>query len=240
MSIEFLLGAYWRARRESIEQCADRLYRMFAELSACDETLATWYKRGRSRKRALQARADVGSREYLLGLLECGRHRRDSDKTVIDDLGFCIGLWNGAATVDKEVGLGVTCGLYTSNPHLGNCVVLNLPEDLGDLRHAERMAAVLTSVITAWEPDWAGVMSIAAINAGAFDAKVPFVDWMVYLSNRFVPQVPLLPPPVTVRKVEKLGCIIVVQDEPPDHATPEHLRNIEQVAAALKATVRLS
>lgn len=235
MSIQFLLGAYWRARRESIEQCAERLHRMFSELSACDKTLATWHKRGRSRKQALEGWADVGSREYLLSLLDRGRHRRDTDKAVIDDLGFGVGLWNGAATVEKEVGLGITCGLYTSNPNLGNCVTLNLPEDLGDLRQSERMVAVLICVVTAWEPDWAGVMSTDAMNARPFSAQVPFVDWMLYLSNTLVPQVPPLPPPATVRKVERLGSIIVVQTEPPDPADPKHLRNIEQTEAALKA-----
>jgi hypothetical protein len=157
----------------------------------------------------------------------------------MQELGFSTGLWNGGGE-GKEVGVSLTCGLYwvspTPNAGLGNCVTLDLPEDLGD----ERMAAVLTSVVTAWEPEWAGVMSRDAMNARNFNARVPFVDWMVYLSNRLVPQVPLLPSPAIVRQVERLGSIIVVQGEPPNPANSEHLQNIDRVEAALKAMIRHS
>jgi hypothetical protein len=198
--------------------------------------LATWYERGRSRKQSLAKQADVGSQEYLLSLLDRGRRRRDTDKSAMDELGFGTGLWNGGSE-GKEVGLMLTCGSYTSNPNLGNCVTLNLPEHLGELGQSKRMAAVLVSVAAAWEPDWAGVMSTDAMNARNFNARVPFVDWMFYLSNRIVPQVPLLSPPAKVQQVERLGCVVVVQGEPTDPANPEHLQNIERVQAALKAMV---
>jgi hypothetical protein len=233
MSIRFFLGAYWRDRRESIELCADRLHRMFSELSACDETLAIWYKRGGSRKQALEKRADVGSRDYLLSLLDRGRHRRDTDKTIIDDLGFGIGLWNGAANVEKEASLGITCGLYTANPNLGNCVAITLPEDLGKLRQSEQMARVLAVIAKAWEPDWAGVMSTDSMNAKGFNAKVPFVDWMLYISDRLLLQIPTVSPPATVQQIERLGSLFVAQSEAPGSQNPNHLRNIEQLQVAL-------
>jgi hypothetical protein len=233
MSIRFFLGAYWRARRESIDRCADRLHQMFSGISTCDVSLATWYELGRSRKQALERRADVGSREYLVSVLDRGRHRRDTDKSVMDELGFGAGLWNGGRK-GREAGLMLTCGCFTSNPNLGNCVALRLPEDLGDLRQGERMARLLASIATALEPDWAGVMSTDAMNARRFNARVPFVDWMIYLSKRLAPQIPPLPSPAVVRLVDSVGSIIVVQSEPPAPTSPEDLRNIERVETALR------
>ena len=48
-----VLAAGWDARREPIEQCADKVVRMLSELSAFDQTLATWYEQVRSREQAL-------------------------------------------------------------------------------------------------------------------------------------------------------------------------------------------
>jgi hypothetical protein len=233
MSMSFFLGAYWPARCESIEQCADRLQGCFAGLSICDPVLATWYELGQSRKQALQKRADAGSRDYLIAMLNSGRNRRDIGKTVIEELGFHIGVWNGGAD-GKESGLGITCGQYSTAPGLGsNCVNLDLPERLGDLERAEHMARVLEVVAESWEPDWAGVMSGAAMDARDFTARKPFVDWMLYLSNGLVFPIPELLRPAKVQHVGKIGSIIVVQPEPPDPANCQHLRNIQQVEKVL-------
>lgn len=236
MSSGFFLGAYWPARKESIEQCADRLRLFFADLATCDPALATWYNLGRSRKKALEKRADVGNLDGLLTLLNKGRHRRDMPRTVIEELGFSVGLWNGREE-GKDVGLGITCGLYwvspTPNASLSNCVTLNLPEDLGELKQVERMTRVLAVVARAWQPEWAGAMSRGAMNLRDFKSKKPFVDWMLYVSKSLMPRVPALPKPSTVRAVDGIGSIIVVQDEPPDPTNPEHVRNIQQVESAI-------
>jgi hypothetical protein len=227
------VGIYWGARQESVEHCADRLRRMLSELSTCDQTVATWYEQARSRKQALARQVNLDSREYLLNLLDRGRNRRDWDRTVIEELGFGIGLWNGRDRA-RAATMSIDCGSYSER--VGNSVVLNLPEDLGDLRRPERMAAVLASVVRAWEPDSGGVMSSAAMEASDYKLQVPFVNWMPYVSKKVAPEFPPMPPPARVQKVDGLGWIIVVQDEPPDVANPEHARNIERVDAALKPT----
>jgi hypothetical protein len=225
------LGVYWAARRESVEQCAVRLHRFLSELSASDAVLASWYNNARRQKTFLK-RVEVESRDYLIDLLNRSRLRND-DKTVIEDLGFQISLSNRRDR-EKQATMNIHCGSYSEGS--GNDVVLNLPEDMGDLRKPERMAAVLATVVRAWEPDTGGVMSLTAIRATDYRLQVPFVNWMVYVSNTVVPELPPMPQPAGVQKVDGLGSIIVVQDEPPDVANPEHARNIERVDAALKAT----
>jgi hypothetical protein len=181
------LCAYWQPRKESIHACGDRLGRFLTALSACDPVFAAWYERGASRRKGKQAEIDFKNEAHLLDLLDRGRNRRDVGKEVMEDLGFRVGLWNGGKSA-KMAGLSVTCGLYATVAGLGgNCLILDLPEDLGDLQQSERMASVLTLAATSWEPDWAGVFSVGAMNKRVYNPAVPFVDWMVYVSHKLAP-----------------------------------------------------
>src|SRR3989442_863361 len=96
MTSRYMLGAYWPARQESIEECGNRLGRFLTELAMCDPVFAIWCERGRSRKEASERHVAVEDRHDLLDLLDRGRNRRDVGRDVIDELGFNVGLWNGA------------------------------------------------------------------------------------------------------------------------------------------------
>jgi hypothetical protein len=226
----FFVGAYWSPRKESIEQCADRLHKFFIALTATDPALATWFEKGRSRKQALKEPAKIEDQGYVRDLLDRGRNKRDVGRTVIEELGFQVGLWNGASG-KKVAGLSITCGLYWTSPNpnagLSNSVTLDLPEDLGELKQVERMSAVLAAVAQAWEPDWAGVMSRDAMNARAFDARTSFVDWIVYVPRR----IDRVLPPSSVIQLEN-GSLIVVQPDPPvvnSTADQENILRIENI-----------
>ncbi|QDV91613.1 hypothetical protein RAS2_27170 [Phycisphaerae bacterium RAS2] len=158
------LGAFWRPRRESIEQCADRMQAFMEELVQCDEVFASWYQKGWSRKDALRRKVDVHDRGALLTLLNKGRNRRDYGGEVIEDLGFSVGLWNGGPE-ERTAGLMIRCGLYSKVFGLGaNSVVLGFPEELGALADASKTSRVLAITARCWEPDWAGVFSVKAMQ----------------------------------------------------------------------------
>lgn len=228
----YKLCAYWKARKEAIDACADRLVRFLTTMSACAEVFAAWYEKATSSRKAKQVEIDFKNKGCLLDLLERGRHRRDIGKEVMEDLGFHVGMWNGRKST-KRVGLSVTCGLYSNAPGLGgNCVVMDLPEELGDLQQAERMANVLVAVATSWEPDWAGVFSLDAMNKRNFNPTVPFVDWMLYVSNKLAPK-PTMPEPSSVKPVDAIGSLIVVQQEPGEAENPVHLQRVKAVEIAL-------
>ena len=231
MTMRYMLGAYWPARKESVEECASRLHAFLAQLTASDSALVTWYERAQSRKRALRKSADTGDRNYLQSLLNQGRNRRDVGHTVIDELGFHVGLWNGG-DARSEAGLSVTCGLYwvspTPNASMSNCVVLHLPTDLGELNQTERMAHLLAATARAWEPDWAGVMSNESMKARGFDASAPFVDWMVYVPR----QIRGVPPPSSVIALKGLGSLITVHPTPPLN-DPEEAPRVRKIEAVL-------
>jgi Immunity protein 52 len=226
----YMLGAYWDARKEAAEDCADRLQRFLASLADCDPRLAAWYEKGRSQKEAREKPVAISDREYLLDLLNRGRNRRDVGRSVIEELGFNVGLWNGGDE-QNESGLNVSCGLdATPNAGLSNAVVLSLPRNLGDLGNAESMARVLAAVARAWEPQWAGVMSRDAMSTRNFSARVPFVDWMIYVPQ----QIDVVPPPSSVIEVPGLGSILFAQPTPPSASDPEELARIQRLEQLLQ------
>jgi len=206
------------------------LGRFLTALSSCDPVFYDWYKQGTSRRKALQTKFDFRNEVQILDLLEHGKHRKDIGKKVIEELGYSIGLWNGGKSI-KMVGLSVTCGLYSTVAGLGgNCLILDLPEDLGDLQQSERMAAVLTTVATSWEPDWAGVFSVDAMNTRDYNAAVPFVDWMLYVSHK------LAPAPLTVESsqaINGIGTLIVVEQSAEAGEIAGHLERVKAVEFAL-------
>ena len=228
---DLYVGAYWKARKETIYACTDRFARFLAELSACDAVFTSWYKLGKSRRQAKQVEIDFKNTDCLLDLLERGRHRKDIGKEVIEELGFHVVIWNGEK-VQRESGLSISCGLYSSVQELSNCVVINLPEELGGLRQSERMANVLVALATCWEPDWGGVISRKSRETRNFVPGMPFVDWIFYVSNKLALS-PTVPEPSSVKPVDALGSLIVVQPEPVAADNPVHMQRVKAVETAL-------
>ncbi|MEA1649362.1 Imm52 family immunity protein [Nitrospirillum sp. BR 11164] len=226
---DLVIGAYWGPRRETAEDCASRAAIFFDDLVQTAPLLARWYERGRSRKDALALAVDVSNRDALRKLLLKGQNRKDANQEVIADLGFRIGLWNGAATEEGEAGLSILCGGY--HERVRNNVVLDLPRSFSGALTAEGAAALLAATAKAWNPDWAGVMTRQAMESRDFSGRRPFVDWLVY-----VPRTMTSPPaPSTVAAVASLGSIIVVQPTPPGNGDTEALQRIQRVEALLAA-----
>ncbi len=186
------LGAYWGARAETLEQCTDRCVSFLKRIGSVDSALATWYEKGRSRRDALRKPVEptpVRIRDLLLA----GRNRRDlGDRSVLEDLGFRVGMWNGSAAPDS-VGLSVRCGSYTAVKGLGNALVVNLPSPEGEVGRrlfaGATAGALVEAVVEYWEPTWATWTSHELADAQPTDGGV--VGWMTYLSGPHGLKVPL-------------------------------------------------
>jgi hypothetical protein len=231
---DLYIGAYWGPRQESVAQCAERLMACLERLHDCDEVFSQWFEKGKSRKDALSKPFEFRAEDNVLRLLEASRHRHELDRSVMDDLGFMVGLWNGGSDV-RSTSLSVTCGSYIENLNLRNSVVLDLPEELGGLADKDHCVQVLKCVAETWEPDWAGVISRTSRNARSFNPAVPFVDWMVYIN-----QIGIFPAglPATATKLELTGkgTVVIVQDHPIDPYKPADLSNVNAVSASLSLT----
>jgi Immunity protein 52 len=169
-------GAYWGPRAESVEECAARLTRFLHELEAAHPLLAMRYELGRSPRSGAPSTLDAA------GLLRGGRNRRDTDGTVIEDLGYSVGLWNG----DDSAGAGLNVDCGTTSARVVNAVVLSLPVD-DDGRPVplptEANRRAFTALVQCWAPDWATWTSQAAADAQPDDADSIMLGWLTYLST---------------------------------------------------------
>lgn len=149
--LDGLLGLYWKAREQPLDDCADLCLRTLLAMRAA--SFDGFYHRGRSRKDALRRTVDVtfnGIRE----LLKRGVNRRDDNRQVIPELGYSMGSWSGRSD-DESFGLMIHCGSYSE--WVGNNVVITLPRvgphSLDEAR--EEAETLFDDLVELWKPDQA-------------------------------------------------------------------------------------
>jgi hypothetical protein len=213
VSESLYVAAYWPARAESIEACAARVGRCLRGLSSLDVLLASWFLKGKRRSAAnVPFDIDIDVSSVFDALLR-GRNRRDTDRSVIDDLGFRLGVWNGDD--DDPVGLAIKCGMSNATPGLSNAVVLDLPLRSprgANLYSRAVVAAAIEILVEAWDPDWATVTSNSLREAQAVTGGRPVVGCLTYLSAGRG-DVPPLPAPFVVERVAAAGSLISVDED---------------------------
>lgn len=142
------IGAYWKERKEPRDEVAGRLARFFSSLATGNAVLSRWFLKGRTRESArtpLELNADA-----ISAALEV--NRRDVGAGVLSELGFNLGVWNGA-----DASLAATMG--ASSPHIANSVVLTFlsaPEAFDK----EKWRRLLAAAVSATDSDHAVVTSM--------------------------------------------------------------------------------
>lgn len=175
------VGAYWGARKESAAEGAERLAACLNSFAHVDTLLGSWRHLGRSK--ATARTPVVPDPQALEQLLMEGRNRRDDDRSVIEELGFRIGMWNGQK---PAVGLSAGIGLHAASHALTNSFVLNLPGVVGDgasLYVSDVARRIIEAIVESWDPDWATWCTDSLREAQDAPARTPVVGWMTYLSD---------------------------------------------------------
>lgn len=228
----FFLGAYWKGRHDSLKECADRLSRTLCSLSALSRTFGNWYEQAPSREEAIARPVEIGNTTVLLNLLSKST-RCDSDGAVVMESGATLGLWNGG-DMKKNATINIRC--ESLSKWIGNSVVLNFPEDLGEFERWEAMARLFADVCDVWHAE-SGRVATAVANEPIPNQPIrPRVyDWMLYYSRTTRSQFPALPSFAKVISSDPTQTIVVIQEEVPDIRNAEHLRQVAQVQAALNS-----
>jgi hypothetical protein len=218
---DYYVGAYWGPRKETALECARRAELFFHMLARCDPTFAQWYRGGRGAPRELPGhpvRPEVQEWEQLFLR---GRNRTDEGKRVIEDLGFRESVYNAKK---GPTSLSFHCGAYTPWGGPNSCLLL--PPNEGPVRErllsAPVLAEVLTSMATAWDPDFAMATSDPMLDHVEKRKWEVRVGWLTYLSRR-LGQVPPLPAPVRIEPVGTLGWLLVLSPERMTASNPEHV-----------------
>ncbi|EPX61286.1 hypothetical protein D187_001069 [Cystobacter fuscus DSM 2262] len=150
-----------------------------------------------------------------------GRNRTDLGKEVIEDLGFSQMMWNEKK---DPTHLSISCGGYSPWGGPNSCL-LNPPR-AGPVRErllrAPVLTEVLTSMATAWDPDFAMASSTEMVRLVEKRQPEVRVGWLTYLSRR-LGTLPPLPAPVRIEPVGTLGWLLALSPEPMTASNPEHV-----------------
>nr|WP_245814635.1 Imm52 family immunity protein [Cystobacter ferrugineus] len=107
---------------------------------------------------------------------------------------------------------------------------------MGPLRErilsAPLLAEVLTSLATAWDPDFAIAGSNEMVRLVRKRKGEVRVGWLTYLSRR-LGTVPPLPAPVRIEPVGTLGWLLVLSPEPMSASNPDHVAFTSRVRELL-------
>ncbi len=233
----FVLGAYWWDRKESVEQCARRVVCCLRDIGQCDPALSRWFRGGCSRKEALERQVQI-THETVRELLLRGRNRPDIGGEVMEELGFSMRLWNGGEDC-QDVGFSVTCGGYAANPNIWNSCVVELPSEGPPFERILKVGPLLClmrAIVTAFDPDWATVMPDSLRQIAQFGSNKPAVGWLFYAADR-VWSPDRIPLAVRVVKVAEHSNIAVITEEQFNPQKPEHLQARDAVQAAITSTL---
>jgi hypothetical protein len=216
----YYVGGYWGARKETALECARRAEVFFHMLARCDPTFAQWYRGGRGFPRELPGYPVRPEAQEWEQLFLQGRNRNDVDKGVIEHLGFMTHVWNAKKAPSR---VRFNCGAYS--PGVVNSCLID-PPDEGPVRErilsGPVLAEVLTSVATAWDPDFAIASSTEMVDVVQKRKWEVRVGWLTYLSRR-LGKLPPLPAPVRIEPVGTLGWLLVLSPERMTASNPEHV-----------------
>ena len=219
----YYVGAYWGARRESAEACAQRALVFFQAMAGCDDSFGRWFGPPRSRKQAPPAISwDIPT---LREMFTQGSTRNDAGN-VIEDLGFHVSLDNGMwpGTRQREfAALRMICGGWAE--HVPNSCVLNLPSagaSMERIVQGPMLEKIMRAMILAWEPAWGVVNSSSHLLLDNSPSPGPDAGWMMYLSHQWG-ALPALPAPVRVDRVEDKGTLLVLTEDRFTASNPEHV-----------------
>lgn len=215
------VAAYWGPRRETATECARRAKLFFHMLARCHPTFHQWYRRGRGAPRGLPGHPVRPEEDEWEQLFLRGRNRTDFGKKVIEDLGFSQLVWN-----DKKeyTFLSLHCGAYSPWGGPNNCI-LEPPSEQpirGQILSMPVLSGVLTSMATAWDPDFAMASSSQMVDVIEKRKSEVRVGWLTYLSSR-LGRLPPLPAPVRIEPVGTLGWLLILSPEPMTASNPEHV-----------------
>ncbi|MGO4569994.1 Imm52 family immunity protein [Rhizobium sp. 2YAF20] len=184
----YFAAAYWPARKETVDECTERTSRFLGGLATISDAFSGWRQKAGSRKGALAQKVIApDATGDIRALLENGRNRRDIDRSIIEELGFGIGLWNSRSETEA-MSLSIHCGLYTAVGGLSNSVDLRLPYSF-DTTSGETVLALMRSFAESWEPERV-ILTTSNRNREEFEKArgkgknwEPFLDVALYLEE---------------------------------------------------------
>ncbi|SEU20071.1 Imm52 family immunity protein [Stigmatella erecta] len=217
------VGAYWPSRRESLDECTQRVSLFLRMLDQLAPSWTQWYHADKSSRNPEGIPVQTDAPEALKTLLLQGMNRATTNKSAIPELGFGFRIWNQSPD-NQSTRLHIRCG--GDSDAVENMCLMTPPSE-GELSEhmadTPLLAQVLECMATAWDPDWGVVSTNLTLNLiPTTQEDETRVGWVTYISRRRG-TVPPLPAPVEIRPVGTLGMVIILTPERFSASNPEHI-----------------
>ncbi len=221
------IKAYWGHRSESAAECAQRAETFFRLLAECHPSLAHWYEKSSSARKALRLGFEP-TRETFLRFFGRKKYQLGSD-------GFAFGAWTGHQEEDQGGTMTLHCG--TKAEFSPNFLWLLFPKEAPGQERVLRdpvVASIMRAMAVAWEPDWALATADGLWEQLSGGSRLGcFLGWMTYLS-RERGEVPALPAPVRVEPIGDKGTLVTLTPERLSPSNPEHVAHAWRIQTLLE------
>ena len=188
----YLLQIAWGPRSWSVDDCAIRIAESLAFLTQQHDLLRCWYTTGPGRVSILPN--DV---PQIRKIVETGVNRKDSDKSIIQSLGYQISLWNLCKGETDMVLLDFhLSSTFMMSSGIANLVTLQIPASVASIEVALPILRFLDSV---FEPQVGWLCQKNVLHSVRRAKSGPLVGWMTLLPKSVVE---LLPSACNVRVIE--------------------------------------
>ena len=233
-SSTFSICGYWGSRKETAAQCAARALPFLRALRDVDPGFGEWFELLAPRRPKTMIALTM---DDLDDAFARGVNRRDTDRTVIREIGFRVSFWNGNED-QEDVAISISCGGYSDQlPFPNTCIIPAFGEAgaalIGRIQNVNKITHILTLMAQHLDIDWGLASWYELREALNQPLTSPEVGWVTYFSSRFRPMPPL-PPPTRLVPVEGHGTIIVLTDERFSVERPDRIELARDVVQRLK------
>lgn len=178
MKYPFIIGIYWKKRKQSSSECTKSVLELLRVLRGYD-LLSDMYKLLKSSKKSLEA-GPINT-EDLMGfenfIRKSVQKNEMSPPEIIENLGYNFSLWNGKRK--QDVYISFTIGSYS--PFIVNNVLINFYEN-HDFVTYENAYNILKSLIDIFNPDigMVSVYGLSSILAEPLNKYSYSSGWILY------------------------------------------------------------
>lgn len=146
MASNVKLAAYWGARTEPVEVCAEKINRLLVGLKGISSQLALWRTAGKQK-----IVLDAGDIEKIRLLLLKGRNYTDIDRKVIPELGYSFSVCNGNRGATAQI--SSICGAASKMQRLCNNCLIDINLAIAKTLDVEGLIEILENLIKVFNPD---------------------------------------------------------------------------------------
>ena len=175
----FHIGAYWKNRKEFLENIISPALQTLKGLSELDEQFSNLYELGNSRKQALENKVLLTT-ENIKKLYQEGVKKNDLDQEGYNKIGYSFSVWTGQED-GKSSKISFRAG--TSSERLGNVCLIKLPYEgaaQDRLLRLDKVKGIMKLIIQNWDPD---TMILKSGKLSDTLDTVNEVGWVTYVKK---------------------------------------------------------